>query len=348
MPELKLYSAAQLRDWLEHNACYDGLTEHVIAPARAWAFVHNPYVKDEDHLVAAIYERERLAAFTAAFPEMLDDRRMWWFSTLWCHPDCQGKGYGLIAIGSLAEEYGVDNCLDRWAAQETVEIFEYLGHHTAYSERFLMGDKSIHPTSIKNRMLLGWQALLKNFHRRSLKVNLPSDISLNYISRIDDETFAFIQAHRNGDCILHSREMMDWEFRYPVLVSSPLADSANKDNVFSSVVPLSQYYMVQVMKNDELVGFYWLKGGEKSLGVVYLYYDSNSEIAVFKSILAHAIRLKVDSFQTENKKLADYIRNEYYFPKVRTERVSFSFPKSNDLMQKGLSSFQMGDGDSFI
>ena len=76
MPELRLYTVAQIREWLEHNQPAEGLSERVIAPTRAWAIVHNPYVKDEDAIVAAIFEDGELAAYTASFPDMLDGKRV--------------------------------------------------------------------------------------------------------------------------------------------------------------------------------------------------------------------------------------------------------------------------------
>ena len=114
MPELKLYTVAQLRDWLEQNHPADGLSEQIIAPSRAWAIIHNPYVKDDDPVLAAIFENGEMAAFTAAFPEMIGEKRYWWFTSLWCDPKHQGKGCGVIVIGSLAEVYSEECILDRW------------------------------------------------------------------------------------------------------------------------------------------------------------------------------------------------------------------------------------------
>ena len=72
MPELKLYTIADLRNWLIENNPPTGLNEHVIAPARAYAIMHNPYVKDTDPVVAVIYEGEELAAYTSAIPEEIN------------------------------------------------------------------------------------------------------------------------------------------------------------------------------------------------------------------------------------------------------------------------------------
>ena len=72
-PELNLYTIADLRAWLIDNNPPAGLSEQVIAPVRAYAILNNPYVKEEDAVVAAIYVGDELAAFTAAFPDMIPE-----------------------------------------------------------------------------------------------------------------------------------------------------------------------------------------------------------------------------------------------------------------------------------
>ena len=67
MPELKLYTVAQLREWLMYNHAPEGLSEQIIAPSRAWAIIHNPYVKDDDPVVAAIFEGRGRSRKTSHF-----------------------------------------------------------------------------------------------------------------------------------------------------------------------------------------------------------------------------------------------------------------------------------------
>lgn len=141
MVDIKLFSVTQIREWLVNNKPADGLSEQVIAPTRAWAIIHNPYVKDDDAIVAAIFEDEQLAAYTAAFPERIEGKRIWWASTLYCNPKFVGRGYGLIVIGSLKEAHDPEPTYDRWGALETVEIFKHLDYPTVYTTRYCLCQK---------------------------------------------------------------------------------------------------------------------------------------------------------------------------------------------------------------
>ena len=164
MPDLKVYTVTDLREWLENNRPAEGLSGRVIAPTRAWAIIHNPYVKDEDAILGAIFEDGELATYTASFPDMLDGKRVWWASTLYCYPKFTGKGYGLIVVGSLMEAHEPDLTYDRWAAKETVEIFNHFGYHTTYTKRYHLGDKKIDTSTIKGKFVDCVQELNKCLH----------------------------------------------------------------------------------------------------------------------------------------------------------------------------------------
>ena len=65
------YSVADLKNWLLHNRPVKGLSAEVIAPTRAFAIMNNPFVTDETRVVCALFVNDKLVAFTAAFPEVL-------------------------------------------------------------------------------------------------------------------------------------------------------------------------------------------------------------------------------------------------------------------------------------
>lgn len=346
MPELKLYTVAQLREWLICNHAAEGLSERIIAPTRAWAIIHNPYVKDDDPVLAAIFVGEEIAAYITAFPEWMDGQRIWWFSTLWCEPKHRGKGYGLIVTGSLVEIYGIDYCYDRWGAPDTIEIFSYFGHKTIYTPRYIMGSK-INRNTTKGK----WVHMLRSAQKWSHRLIEPRFVeecySLRYVSYIDDDTYTFICNHRNADYFLHSHEMLNWELRYPFTISAPLVEHARCSCLFSpSEIPYSQLYAVQVIENNQMIGFYILKHNEESMHVLFLYYEEVMKNKVFASIRDHIKQLHIAQCITDNGDLAAYLRSQIYFPKINRIDVSLSFPPAIE-MPKG-PVMQNGDGDNFI
>lgn len=354
MPELKIYTISDLREWLMHNKATESLSEQVIAPARAWAILHNPYVKDDDPVVAAIFEEGEVVAYTAAFPEVLespkmgndngDDKRFWWFTTLYCNPKYQGNGYGLVVVGSLAEKYGEDCAWDRFGIPETVQVFKYLGNQTLYTTRYLFGDKDIKKSTIKGKMAFMRQELQKNFNRAKYK-SVENGYKLKYLSYVDDETYSFILKSRGKDLFLHSQQMLNWELAYPFMQSCPLIEKVNTDMEFHSARNRYTYFAVQVLSLDTIIGFYVLRLMDNSLSAIYCYADEDKKELSFASIVDHIHKLSAREFFTDNECLADYIDKHYYFPKKCKRKVSFSPPKS--LLVPDSYSLQFGDGDCF-
>lgn len=345
MPELKLYTVANLREWLENNHPAEGLSEQVIAPSRAWAIAHNPYVKDEDPVVAAIFENGEVAAFTAAFPELIGEKRYWWFTSLWCNSKHQGRGYGLIVIGSLAEVYGEEYILDRWGAQETVEIFKHMGVQVTYTPRYIFGSK-INRQTIKGKLVHFIRSAQKCMHKLIEKPTQREQYTLRYLTNIDDATYSFIQSHRNQDLFLRMQPMLNWIVQYSFTQACPLIERSAATTAFASAKAKSnQMYAVQVWDSEMLVGFYIMKHTENDLHVLYLYYDAEAKDKVFASIRGHAKRLNIEQLVTDDEMLANYIRNNIYFPKKRVEQIHLAYPASIDISSG--STMQYGDGDGF-
>lgn len=345
MPELKLYTIAQLRAWVEDNQVDEGLSQTIVALQRAYAIIHNPYVKDTDPVVAAIFVDGKNVAYTTAFPEMIDGKRYWWFSTLWCDPKHRGNGYGLIVIGSLVEVYGAEYCLDRWGAEDTVEIFSYFGHKATYTHRYALGSK-IDRSTPKGKIVAFIRAAQKCSHRLIERPAKRENYSLRYVPNIDQCTYAFIRAHRGNDFILRTQETLNWVLHYPFSYSAPLAERIDKSlPIFQAETPHTELFAVLVLNKEKLIGFYLMKQNADVLHILYLYYEEAQKTKVFASIRDHVKRMKIEQCVTENKPLADYLRKEIYFPKHSVHEISFSVPNTMELPKEG--GVQYGDGDCF-
>ena len=339
MPELKLYTVAQIREWLEHNHPAEGLSERVIAPTRAWAIIHNPYVKDDDAIVAAIFEDGQLTAYTASFPDMIEGKRIWWASTLYCYPQFAGRGYGMIVVGSLMEAHEPDLTYDRWGASETVEIFNHFGYQTTYMPRYHLSDGKIDTSSLKGKLAYCAQELKKCLHPWP-KVS-KADYTIQYTSTIDDEAYAFMKAHRGNDLWLREQEMLKWIITYPFVKAGKNESSC----VFGADAKVYEYKVIKAYQQGLLVGVYILRVFDETLSVVYLYYAEESRNAVFASIVDQMIAIRPKTFVTENSDLLAYVKDRLYFPKMQEEKVSLSLPDSKRDITK--LTFQFGDGDSF-
>lgn len=349
MPEIKLFSIVDLRNWLENNQPVEGLSDAVISPSRAYAILHNPYVKDEDHVVATIYDHGELAAYTAAFPEILHNpQRIWWFSTLYCEPKFRGKGYGLIVIGSLAEEYGIENCYDMWGAQETVEIFRMLGLKDITIPQYEFGPKSIHKNTIKGKVAFVAQQMqlaLKTRRKALLKRIKQTPFEQQYTTHIDDETYSFIVAHTDRDAFLRSQDTLNWILNYPFVRVTADAETTPKRTEFPDVATEYTIFCVRVLVDSKLVGVYILRVNATQMAVKYLYYDTQYQNAVFAAIASNMLDYNKPSFETRNIALSEFITPYCLYPKKSMMSISFSYPEGADI---DLSKQFQAESDNYV
>lgn len=351
MPDLKIYTILDLRNWLINNHAAEGLSDKIIAPQRAYAIINNPYVKDEDPVLCAIFENNTPVAYTAAFPDWLENeqRIIWWFSTLYCHPKVEGKGYGLIVIGQLCELIGEGNYFDMDGAKETVSIFNYLGLKIRYVPRYVFAHKNIHCSSLKGMIayaidcIVQWQCAINR--KKLLQKTAKNNYTLRYVSYVDDTTYCFITNHATEDVFVRSQAMLNWIISYPFMQASQLINRVERTLDFSSVVQSYILQTVQVWKHNKLVGVFLYRMMNGQFSLKYLYYEKDFVQDVFEAIAEHIISLKAQSIQTIDKTFAQWLNPLMLTSKYIEEEQSFSFPGWFDTRDKKI---QQGDGDVFV
>jgi len=332
--EVRHYTVREIRDWLVHNKPAKGLSNEIIRPAFAWALIHHPDVTDEDPVVAAIFDNGKLATSTCAFPEVMvkpafkdsegNVKRVWWYPMLWCKPEYRGKGYGLVAIGSLAEVYGMDRAWTVWAVPESIEIFEFLGRKTYFFPRYFMSKRNFSNT-YKGR-LLKFKQEVTNWLENRRKQALPHyNYSVRYLNSVDDESYEFICKNSMENLFLASQQVLNWELHYPWSVSSPLTDRVPVDGrYFQDTTALLQNSFVQVRIDDRIVGVYIMRHSDVGITLDYMYYTKESADIVYLSVVEHILRLRAKSFDTEDGELAKFVQRYIFFPVSKTEKLSLS------------------------
>lgn len=350
VPELKYFTAKQLRDWLEGRENVDGLSEAVIAPQRAWAIVRNPFVTDDMELVSALFVDGELAAYTACFPDLIErpeKKLIFWCTTLFCKPEFRGRGYGMFVLGHLMEAHeGL--LFDVDAVDETNEGLKYLGMQVDFFDQYILRfAKSIRGIGLKASLARGREFFAAR--QRAIKAQnvyrqcIAPEYTLSYSRHIDEPTYNFITAHCKGDAFLRSRETLNWILLEPFLLSAPVSEKLGPRNNFASEVPVFGFYCVTVRVKGEIAGVYILRASTQELSVKYLYYEEDFQQEVFSSIAAHLIRLSLPEFATNDAALSTFIESLGLHVSSRVIQRSFAHPM--DFSFDGTARIQAGDGD---
>ena len=353
MEKICLFTIADLKDWILRGILKEGLSEKIITTTRAYAFLNNPYASDDMSVVSALYVDDELAAYTAAFPERLrkPDCMTHWFNSLYVSPKYEGKGYGLIVIGSLMDCYGDDPIFDLDAVPTSVEILSYLGLQSKTFNQYDFRDKSIHRDSLKGKLAYAYEECRSIFLGHKVQNALRKRIisasyTIKYDRFIDKETYSFIERHAEGDAFLRNMESLNWMLSHPFVHEAPLLTRIADDILFSSSKERHRYYVVKVYALSELAGTYILSDSTTKLSLLQLYYDSQWQDAILLSIAEHILKLGHVRFSTTNPIVADFVKKYRLYAITHSTATSICYPEEYESIC--YESIQGGDGDMFL
>lgn len=347
--ELRLYTAAQLKDWLLLGHIAEGLSDELIDRTRAYALVNNPFVSDEMVLVSALFVDGELAAYTYVFPDRMErpfGRTLYFATALHVKPKYEGRGYAYCVVAAICELYG-DDYLDLDAAEATVEVMRYQGMKVRYLPQYVLRQKAISGNSIKARIARVWEYLCRNQRSKEAllrKQLAQSDYELQYVNYLDDATYAFIKEHACGDLLLRRRETFDWILQHPLMQESPLRTRVRSRCWFASAMTVFRLYGVVVRKHGTMVGFVILRASQHEWAVKYIYYDPAAARDVFLAVTEHLLAKPKAVFTTANRLLHVFVAQYGLFACDEVYQKSFAYP-SNFNHDETLE-VQAGEGDN--
>ena len=347
--DLKLYTAAQLKDWLLHNKAAEGLSEVMIDKVRAYALVTNPYVNDDMSLVSALFVDGKVAAYTYVFPDRMEKphgRTIFWNTTLYVNPNYEGRGYAYCVIAAICELYG-DDYFDLDAAEASVENLKYQGLTVTYRPQYILRQKAMSSGSGKAALAQVWNKLCGYFRSREKELRaqiVNSDYRLQYVNYVDDETYAFVRSHAKDDLLLRSQESMNWILQHHFMIESPLRRRVRRRCKFASALPIFRMYAFVVRQQEQIVGFVVLRTTCNEWAVKYLYYDEMAREVVFMAVAEHLLAEQRPLFSTADKRLHDYVAQYRIYACEEIYNRSFSYPKNFDY--DASLNIQAGDGDN--
>lgn len=347
---LELFTIAEVRNWLVHNQSVRGLSEKIISRTRAWAIVNSPYAKDDMYIVSALFVNDEVAAYTAVFPERMarPNRLVYWDTTLYVAPKYEGRGYAAVVIGNICEQYG-DDYFDHAAAEASVANFEFLGLPVYRVPQYIFRPKHFQLNTIKGRLAAIFDQLRNIGHIRYVHKSLSAikkmEYQLRYVDFVDDETYAFIQSHSEGNIWLRTQDSFNWILQYGFEHEAPLLKRVKQCSQFMSGNEQYARYAIQVWVDNWLCGFYILVRNRVQCVLKYLYVETMYKEQVFASIVEHVAHFRSAEFLTYSPDFNEYMEGRRLFSAKTIYQTSFTTP--NGFKYDKTKCLQAGDGDMF-
>ncbi|MBR1514746.1 MAG: hypothetical protein IJ622_10710 [Bacteroidales bacterium] len=350
---IRIYTIKDLTDWLV-DGLGNGLSESIISKTRAWAFINNPCADDTTPAVAVLFEGDETKGYAAVFPERFEhfSQKIYWGSTFFVDAYMRGKGCGAKLLA------GLEDSLDGiYATTQTPPsssaIFKKLGAQETWFPEYWFKLLKFNPAKGNHKQLKRYANHLHPSwafqHAKRIKWCNSFRYRLEYCSFIDDDTFLFMQKHRQNDVMMRSRKMLNWMLAYPFLQTVVLQEKAypNK-NYFSCYKTDFCHYAVKVYdENDFLTGVYIFKysGGEANL--LYLYYDEKAKDLVMASFYEHLIRMEAVRLRTTHREFVSFVKR-YSLPFLNLTESKLNLCAPGVLVVPEGVTIQGGDGDMFV
>ncbi|MDR0206900.1 MAG: GNAT family N-acetyltransferase [Bacteroidales bacterium] len=357
--EIISYTPTELKVLIE-SELYKKLEQIPISYHRAISHIQNPAVQDDDELLWAAYENEKLTGYVGVLPNYIVENQVrnktYWLSCFWVDEKYRKENVASLLFFSLIKRCGkqliVSNFLPNLEKMYlSIGIFKPTFYKTGSQFFCKSCFHNILPVRfpkirfIKPLLKFGdWIINVLLFFRKMFfkPLNINSVIAVN--SNFDDEFQAFLQLlNKNRNYIERFSAHFNWIIKYPWVLQGK-QDKESKRYFFSSKSEQFCYDSVKFYQNCELKAFLLLKIRDKKLTVSFIFSEDEMLDDVAAYILRKVRNEKLIMLTVFDDRISNKIRNhriQYIFE--RLIKRAYILPKTLNITP---DIFQEGDGDN--
>ena len=351
----------QLQEYIDSQE-YKQTKYVAISKHRALSHIRNPRAKADDLVLVLIYEQEEMVAYLGVFADDLHFttgvEHVGWLSCMWVNPIMRGKGIAKKLINAVFEA---------WDYKILVTEFTPAAHGL-YNRTGQFLDLA-KPSGLRGYLRLNLAYLLPKKDPKWNKwkpflscidavFNLPNALRLTwyktncptfeYLSEIDDEAWAFVEAQKGKELMNRNRADLQWLVNNPWLLASGLKDYNAARYHFSATDAFFSFLNIKIYDEKlEMIGFLILSIRGKNMKVPYAYYKDGAEKAVLNVIYKHLLELKLNMLTLFHVPLIEAMEKEGtpFFKKRKFQR-HYIIGKVMGKQLEATPEFIIQDGDA--
>lgn len=286
-----------------------------ISKQRALSQQRNPRACPEDVVLVLVYEADELVAYLGVFVDDLHFQtgieHVGWLSCMWVNPKMRGKGIAKKLLQTVFEAWEYKILVTEFtpAAKGLYDRSErFIDLATPKGWRGYLRPNLATLLPKKSPRWNKWKPLLRladgflsipnalRLWTRTIPSIEKEGYSFEYLSELDEASWAFIQTQQQGELIHRDRAELDWLLRNPWLLQAPLKDRNATRYHFSSVA--TSFYFLAIKVYDaalEVVAVIILSYREGAVKLPYVYCQAGQEEIVWQLIDQHLVALKAET-----------------------------------------------------
>lgn len=306
---IRTFNRNQLAQFV-NDAEFERLPFIPISRHRAASHIANPRAEDDDVLLLVAYDDDVPVGYLGVLPDRIygdnGPERCGWLSCMWVDEQQRGK--------RIAQQL-LERCFSLW--DERILVTEFTAPAKRLYDRSGIFRPLARPTGLrlyirsdlatilppKRRLFARAAPLLRAFDRvanalldvrlRLLRADLEG-LSVEYVSRVDEEAEAFILARQQGQVFRRGGAELNWILAHPWIISALEKDTLNSRYHFSSVERLFAFHAIKVRDaQGVLVAFIVLAQRNDAMKMPYAYGD---DALVWTVVRAELLRLRISTF----------------------------------------------------
>ncbi len=295
-----------------------------ISKHRALSQLRNPRAKAEDLVLVLIYEGGEMVAYLGVLPDdfyfATGVEHVGWMTCIWVNPKMRGKGVAKKLLNTVFEAWDY-KVLGTGFTPTAYGLYQRTGQFMDLAKpKGLRGYLRLNLAYLLSKKDPKWNKWKPFLTCIDVLFNIPNALRLKfypihcpkfeYLSEIDAEAWAFVQATKGKELMNRNREDLQWIMRNPWLISSELNDHNAERYHFSATDKLFNFLTIKVYDNDlKMIGFLMLSIRDKQLKIPYIYYKKGAEEAVLQVVYKHLLELKLDMLTIFHQPLVEHLKN---------------------------------------
>lgn len=343
----RVYTIRELRDWCIGNIL-NGLSEYSMSPARAYALINNPCAREDDPAIVVVFDKERAIGYSAVFAdEYLKGNtkgRFFWGTTEWIEPQYRGKGIAGNMMRMLKEAVGVNNYIGLDSSIASVKLDQKQGSSIQIYDRTRLN--LVSHDFLKGIVLSKY---IERCNKNALNNLAQYEYQNEYVRFIDEQTYQFIVTHAQNDVFVRQCEMLNWMLQYPFYIGTH-KDAKVKKDICEFGCYKEEYNLdaIQVIIENEIMGFYIISQTNTERVLRYLYYGEMHKNEVFASVTLNLLKSGVDRIRFISNDLLEFMHQHginHLNKKSYYDKIALTLPPG--MTVDANLHIQGGDGDMF-
>ncbi len=295
--------------------------------SKAIWLVSNSRIQDDDYCGVMGYEDEKMISFIFMFPDFLNtsikkENKIYWMISWWVHPTYKDTVLGTYIFNEALN-----------LADKQIVIKSYAENVNAFYEKqpFTVIASRLRHTiffSLDASMLIGRFRFLKSFRFILNKVDAFSQAVLNrintsryknrtkglvydFISKIDNDTWEFIEPLCSNDLIYKTKEYINWHIDNNQYLQTPVVKLPYR-SLQTGISDNIHIHSVKIIKENTIIGFlsYIINFNEFNVKYFLVKDESYYDICV-DALIENFIKVKKTFIFTDDTKLSETIAKRY-------------------------------------